>query len=633
MNRKLLYLLIAAVVLLLAGCPQLTKEEFTITLTHTDGGEVNVTDSLAVLSYPDLKGIWDIEITWSVKDLNGFPSSFVMLIERQTSGEFTGLVGPEGTVPDTPVEGSVEESGDIEFSFMLESPVPTIPDLQFKFTGSMILVKANAIAGSCEVYEGKDLYRQGPFTAEKRHAEIVTASYGESITFTMHPEEGYQVDDVFVDWESVGPVSSYTFDSIDEDHFIHVKFRPEQPPELAWQKSFGGSDNDWARSVQQTVDGGFIVAGHTESNDGDVSGNRGGRDFWIVKLDGQGNLEWQQCLGGSDDDWASSVRQTTDGGFIVAGSTKSNDRDVSGNNGKTDAWIVKLDSQGILEWQKCLGGSDNDWASSVQQTTDGGFIVAGSTESDDGDVSGNHGSRDFWIVKLDSEGAIEWQQCLGGSNLDYAQSIELTNDGGFIVAGSTHSDDGNVSGNHGMSDFWIVKLDSEGVLEWQKCFGGSEHDWAHSVQQTADGGYILAGSTESYDGDVTGNHGGQDFWIVKLKEDGELEWQRCLGGSSNDTASAVQQTIDGGYIVSGYTESNDGDVSGNRGNSDYWLVKLSSSGDLLWQKCLGGSDHDYSHSLQQTTDGGYILAGSSRSNDGDVTGNQGDYDFWVVKLE
>lgn len=214
-----------------------------------------------------------------------------------------------------------------------------------------------------------------------------------------------------------------------------------------------------------------------------------------------------------------------------------------------------------------------------------------------------------------------------------AQSIELTNDGGFIVAGSTHSDDGNVSGNHGMSDFWIVKLDSEGVLEWQKCLGGSGHDWAHSVQQTADGGYILAGSTESNDGDVTGNHGGQDFWIVKLKEDGELEWQRCLGGSSNDTASAVQQTIDGGYIVSGYTESNDGDVSGNRGNSDYWLVKLSSSGDLLWQKCLGGSDHDYSHSLQQTTDGGYILAGSSRSNDGDVTGNQGDYDFWVVKLE
>ena len=517
MNRKLLYLLIAAFVLLLAGCPQLTKEEFTITLTHTDGGEVNVTDSLAVLSYPDLKGIWDIEITWSVKDLNGFPSSFVMLIERQTSGEFTGLVGSEGTVPDTPVEGSVEESGDIEFSFMLESPVPTIPDLQFKFTGLMILVKANAIAGSCEVYEGKDLYRQGPFTAEKRHAEIVTASYGESITFTMHPEEGYQVDDVFVDWESVGPVSSYTFDSIDEDHFIHVKFRPEQPPELAWQKSFGGSDNDWARSVQQTVDGGFIVAGHTESNDGDVSGNRGGRDFWIVKLDGQGNLEWQQCL--------------------------------------------------------------------------------------------------------------------GGSNLDYAQSIELTNDGGFIVAGSTHSDDGNVSGNHGMSDFWIVKLDSEGVLEWQKCLGGSGHDWAHSVQQTADGGYVLAGSTESNDGDVTGNHGGQDFWIVKLKEDGELEWQRCLGGSSNDTASVVQQTIDGGYIVSGYTESNDGDVSGNRGNSDYWLVKLSSSGDLLWQKCLGGSDHDYSHSLQQTTDGGYILAGSSRSNDGDVTGNQGDYDFWVVKLE
>jgi len=240
------------------------------------------------------------------------------------------------------------------------------------------------------------------------------------------------------------------------------------------------------------------------------------------------NIEWQKCLGGSNDDEAYSVQQTSDGGYIVAGSTRSNDGDVSGNHEEVwwlvwDFWVVKLDRYGDIEWQKCLGGSDSDWAESIQQTNDGGYIVAGYTGSNDGDVSGNHGEKDFWVVKLDRYGDIEWQKCLGGSGGggsggDYAYSVQQTSDGGYIVAGETWSNNGDVSGYHGGGDVWVVKLDRYGDIKWQKCLGGSSWDWAYSIQQTNDGGYIVAGLTRSNDGDVSGNYGEKDFWVVKLGE-------------------------------------------------------------------------------------------------------------------
>ncbi len=215
-------------------------------------------------------------------------------------------------------------------------------------------------------------------------------------------------------------------------------------------------------SIQQTSDGGFIVAGQTYSNDGDVSGNHGGSDAWVVKLNSSGTILWQKCLGGTVyGAIAYSIQQTSDGGFIVGGETLSNDGDVSGNHGEFDAWVVKLDSLGDIEWQKCLGGTGWDWENSIQQTSDGGFIVAGYTNSNDGDVSGNHGSKDYWVVKLNSSGDIEWQKCLGGTNDDWARSIKQTSDGGFIVAGFTASNDGDVSGNQGNSDAWVVKLTNE----------------------------------------------------------------------------------------------------------------------------------------------------------------------------
>ena len=208
-----------------------------------------------------------------------------------------------------------------------------------------------------------------------------------------------------------------------------------------------------------------------------------------------------------------------DGGYIVAGYADSNDGDVSGNHGGGDCWIVKLDTLGKIKWQKCLGGSGGEMAQSIQQTKDGGYIVAGYAESNDGDVTGNHGDHDYWIVKLDNTGSIKWQKSLGGTRSDEARSIQQTGDGGYIVAGESRSNNGDVSGHRGnmLSDYWIVKLDSIGNIQKEHSFGGTSNDGANSIHQTKDGGFIIAGYTYSNDGDVRGNKGGSDYWIVKLK--------------------------------------------------------------------------------------------------------------------
>jgi len=402
---------------------------------------------------------------------------------------------------------------------------------------------------------------------------------------------------------------------------------------VTWGKCFGGKSNDVARSVQQTSDGGYIVTGFADSNDGDVTGNHGSGDYWVLKLNSIGIIEWQKCLGGTLSDDARSIQQTSDDGYIIAGYSMSNNGDVNNNHGNADYWIVKIDSLGNIEWQKCLGGSANDYSFSIQQTSDGGYITVGHAYSNDGNVSGNNGKYDYWVVKLNSLGIIEWQKSLGGTEDDIARSVQQTSDGGYIIAGYTFSNNGDVSGNHGSYDYWVVKLDSSGNLQWQKCLGGNGTDTATSIQQTSDEGYIVAGYTYSKNGDVSGNHGSGDYWIVKLDSSGNLQWQKCLGGSSDDRAYSIQQLSNGGYIVTGDAISNDGNVSGNHGNNDYWVVKLDSSGNIDWQNCVGGSNKDYALSIESVSDGGYVVAGYSKSNDGDVSGNNGAEDYWIVRLD
>ena len=406
-----------------------------------------------------------------------------------------------------------------------------------------------------------------------------------------------------------------------------------QAPAIEWQKCFGGSWDDGAYSLIQTPDNGFILVGSSESNDGDVSGNHGGTDVWVVKTDENRNIIWQKCLGGTNYDRGHSIQITSDGGYIVAGFSNSINGQVIDNHGDYDMWIIKLDNSGNIIWQKCLGGSDYEEAQSIVQTADGGFIVTGSTKSYDGDVIGIHGSSDVWVVKLDNSGNIIWQKCLGGSGFEKSTAIELTTDGGYIISGYSSSLDGDLSGNNGLLDCWIIKLDNSGNITWQKSFGGSLVENSSSIAQISDGGYILTGYTASNDGDVIGNHGAEDIWVLKLNMAGDLVWQKSLGGSFNERASSILETSDGGYVLTGSTSSDDGDVSGNHGGfNDIWTVKLDSFGNVIWQKCIGGTGEENASTITSIINNEYVISGFSESNNGDINGNHGYGDFWIVKL-
>src|SRR6185436_4059090 len=262
-------------------------------------------------------------------------------------------------------------------------------------------------------------------------------------------------------------------------------------------------------------------------------------------------IAWQKCLGGTSYEWVNDLRQTFDGGYIVAARSSSTDGDVSGNHGAGDIWVVKLDSALNIQWQKCYGGTDYDFVWQIQQTSDSGYVFAGTTYSNDGDVTGRHDSTEYdgWVVKIDPSGNIVWQKCLGSSSFDDTYGILQTPGGGYIVAGMAGTDDGDVTSVIGNCDFWVVKLDSGGTIQWDKCYGGTHNDWANDIKLTSDGGYIVAGITDSNDSMVTGNHGHRDYWVIKLDSIGTLQWQVCLGGGWDEESSSIAQTFDGGYMV------------------------------------------------------------------------------------
>jgi len=358
-----------------------------------------------------------------------------------------------------------------------------------------------------------------------------------------------------------------------------------------WFKHYGGSDFDQGKSIQQTSDSGYIFAGST------ISYSYGGYDIAIYKLNSSGNKVWFKHYGGGGHDYSHSIQQTSDGGYIVAGDASSY------THGGSDVAIYKLDSDGDKIWFKHYGGTNGDYGQSIQQTSDGGYVVGGYT------FSYTYGGSDVAIYKLNSDGNKVWFKHYGGMSNDYCLSIQQTSDGGYIAAGYTGSY------TYGSDDFAIYKLDSNGNKVWFKHYGGGNSDRAQSIQQTSEGGYVVAGYTGSY------TYGGNDFAIYKLNSSGNKVWFKHYGGSSDDIAKSIQQTSDGGYIVAGYTSSY------SYGDWDFAIYKLDSSGNKVWFKHYGGIAEDIPYSTQQTSDSGYAIAGHSNSY------TYGSLDFAIYKLD
>lgn len=419
---------------------------------------------------------------------------------------------------------------------------------------------------------------------------------------------------------------------------VSVTSAQEAAPDLQFQHSMGGTLDDIAYDVIATVDGGFFVAGGSTSSDGDLLKTAdvqhgGNYDFWFAKLDHALNFQWKEHLGGTGSDLARMVLQTADGGYVVAGTSDSPDLDVSGNHGDYDFWIVKLFASGTVQWNKSFGGSGYEDFGAILSADDGGFVLSGGTQSNDYDVSGNHGSSDFWLAKTDANGVLQWQKCYGGSSYEKAADIRKCPDGGYMLVGFSESNNGDVSGNHGDFDAWVVKTDASGNLQWQRSLGGSGYDAANGVVVLDDGSCVIGGYTGSTDGDVTGNHGEDDAWLVKLDQNGDLQWSKCLGGSASDVATGVERAGDNSLIISCYSRSANGDVEANYGFWDYWLISTDEDGMVQWQQHYGGSLNDVCYAAKATNDAGYILAGYSESQDMDVSNNHGKKDYWVVRLQ
>ncbi len=417
---------------------------------------------------------------------------------------------------------------------------------------------------------------------------------------------------------------------------------PADTSGIEWQLQSGGSYGDILYDIQPLEEGGYIAVGATASRDRDITaGGSGSSDAWVVKISDEGKIEWQRLYGGNGYDSGMSVRQTSDKGYVFTGSTASTDGDFSGNHGGDDVWIAKLNQNGEKQWQILMGGSNDDNGYSVRELSDG-YIVAGDTVSKDIETSGND-IGGIYAAKVYSDGTFAWQKAFGGSGDDYGSSIIPALDGGYILAGYSNSADFGSGQRKGYEDVIVMKIaESDGKLVWLKVLGGIGYDrtgYDNVISPTTDGGYIL--TAQSTSGDLALIHGSFDTLVVKLNQDGSIQsqqtekWQKLFGGTLCEVIGSITPLSDGGYILTSQAgSSQSGDVvEENYGQHDIWVLRLDADGNIVWQKLMGGNRWDQSTSIRETKDGGYIFAGFTQSsNSGYIGTNRGYEDAWVVKL-
>jgi hypothetical protein len=367
--------------------------------------------------------------------------------------------------------------------------------------------------------------------------------------------------------------------------------KSEEGPDIQWEKTYGGEKQDLGNCVQQTTDGGYIIVGYTESFGAQF------QDIYIIRTDANGNILWTKMYGGDRQEWGNSISQTTDGGYIVFGHTSSF------GSGGGDFYLLRTDANGDTLWTKTYGGASSEFGTSAQPTFDGGYILTGMTSSY------GAGGKDVWLVKTNANGDTSWTKTYGGANDEGSYSVQQTDDGGYIIGGYTKSY------GSGREDIYAIKTDANGNVTWTKTYGGADQEWG-SISQISDGGYIIRGWTNSFSSQDENNG---DIYLVKADENGDTIWTAVFGGDSSEFSSDVTETFDGCFVVVGHTSSF------GAGADDVYLIKVDTDGNLLWSKTYGGAAYDWGSSLQETSDGGYIITGHTYSF------GEGSRDVYLIK--
>ena len=411
-------------------------------------------------------------------------------------------------------------------------------------------------------------------------------------------------------------------------------------------KPLGGTKNESAQAVIKTSDGGYAILGYTQSMNFDITNKSNESfDYWLLKYNKYDILEWQKTYGGSNDDRGNDIIQTSDGGYAVIGFSKSSDGNVIENNGAHDFWVAKLDATGNISWEKNYGFLGADIGNSIIQTNDGGFLLSGVLDVSASNGAGNsknsesksqkiqHAGGDYWTIKINASGEKQWSRYFGGTFTDTAYDAIQTEDNGYLLVGSSDSADVDIKDNKGTYDFWIIKISESGTLIWEKTFGGSQTDEARAIVKSNDGNYIIAGDTRSSDLDVSINHGAADLWAIKISPTGNLIWEKTFGGNSFDVARSISKTQDGDFVISGSSRSLNGDLTNNNGQNDAWVIKIDTNGKLKWQQTIGGSEIDFAYDAVELNNKSIIIVGESSSSNLDVSDNKGFSDLLIFKLK
>ncbi len=413
--------------------------------------------------------------------------------------------------------------------------------------------------------------------------------------------------------------------------------------ELDYIKTYGGSDLDKAVSIVLAGDGNYVVLGSTKSTDGDITDKfSSDLDYWLLKITPNGDIVWSKTYGGPADDTASSLTKTSDGGYIASGYSRGAGGDVSNNEGFHDFWIVKFSASGDLQWEQSFGYSGGDKAYKVIQTKDGGYIAAGvldvTASNGEGGLGSNlrnaqHAGGDYWIIKLSENGELVWRNYFGGTFTDTAYDIVQTSTGEYLVIGTSDSADVDITDNIGTYDFWIVKVSKNGELIWEKNYGGTQIENLYTGTATTDGNYLLFGDTRSNDVDVTSDFGNADIWGVKIDDDGIILSQQSYGGSEFESARNITNISNEKYLITGNSRSSNGDFSENKGQNDAMVLLIGQDQNIEFQYTIGGSNLDFAEDAIEAENNSYVIAGSTQSSDKDIPQNQGVEDVLIFKLK